>query len=155
MGGTDIWTQVVWGQSLCSQPSCCTPPWHVSGQRTCLSLATAPAPIPSGIWNAFREVAVYGDWKWKRHPRSCLSGFLQILQLLWRKLHSHREHVRLEENYDTRSPKGPLKLGSYLIPQAKASFLNQRMKQSTSLSSIVLTSLPFVWLDRHSYCLFK
>lgn len=78
--------------------------------------------VLSVIWNALREVAVFGAWKWKRHPRSCLLGSLQILQLLWRKLHSHREHVKLEENYDKRSPKGPLKLGSYFFPQAESQF---------------------------------
>ena len=154
-GEVTICTQVVWGQSLWSQPWCYPLPWYLPGQHSCLLSAIAPVLIPSGIWNAFREVAVYGAWNWKGHPRSCLSVFLQILQLLWRKLHSHREHVRLQENYDKRSPRGPLKLGSYLIAQAKASFLNQRMKQSTSLSSIVLTSLPFVWLHRHSHCLPK
>lgn len=96
--------------------------WYFSGQHSCLLSAITPALIPSAIWNALRGVAMYEAWKWKRHPRSCLSGSLQILQLLWRKLHSHREHVRLEENYDKRSPKGPLKLGSYFFPQAESQF---------------------------------
>lgn len=53
---------------------------------------------------------------------------LQILQLLWRKLHSHREHVRLEENYDKRSPERSLKLGSYLIPQAEGRFPKSKIE---------------------------
>nr|XP_039328451.1 uncharacterized protein LOC120365089 [Saimiri boliviensis boliviensis] len=46
----------------------------ISPRQLCHS-SIARTLTPFGIWNALREVAAHGDWKWKRHSRSSQAPF--------------------------------------------------------------------------------